>query len=545
LEGNNFVDSGMSIQFAQNTAGTLCSKTLTQDDVEMFKYAVSQHYWYQCFLDELPIWGMVGEIEGSEEELLEMELRGEQEHAIHEVFVYTMKRLSIAYNGNRIIEVNLTSDHPISAKEGAKLDFTYEVNWISTDKTFEERFNRYLDYSFFEHQIHWFSIFNAFMMVIFLCGLVALILVRALNNDYARYTRGSGGGIGGGIGGDDDEAGLSIEGAGSALGDESGWKQVHGDVFRTPEHLSVLAAAVGSGMQMVALSFITVLLSIAGSLYVDRGALITAVLLVYAFTGLVAGYVSGSLFQKYETNAAVKSKGWMRTMLLTAILFPGCVLIVYGTLNGISLWYSSLSVVPISTFLAIVAIYVLVLCPLVIIGTLLGRHATGEVSDFPCRVNSLPRPIPERTLFTHPLSIICLTGVLPFGAVFIEIFFIFSSVWAHRFYYVYGFLLLVLLILIVVSICVTIVAVYFQLNSEDWRWPWTSFLASASTAGYVFLYGIYFFVAKTNMSGFLQTNFYFGYLFLLTLALGLMCGSLGFLGAFTFVKTVFSRIKSD
>ena len=47
----------------------------------------------------------------------------------------------------------------------------------------------YLDNEFFEHQIHWFSIFNSFMMVIFLCGLVALILVRTLKKDYQKYSQ--------------------------------------------------------------------------------------------------------------------------------------------------------------------------------------------------------------------------------------------------------------------------------------------------------------------------------------------------------------------
>jgi hypothetical protein len=36
-------------------------------------------------------------------------------------------------------------------------------------------------------QIHWFSIFNSFMMVLFLVGLVALILLRTLSRDFARY----------------------------------------------------------------------------------------------------------------------------------------------------------------------------------------------------------------------------------------------------------------------------------------------------------------------------------------------------------------------
>lgn len=35
-------------------------------------------------------------------------------------------------------------------------------------------------------QIHWFSIFNSFMMVMFLTGLVAIILMRTLRRDFAR-----------------------------------------------------------------------------------------------------------------------------------------------------------------------------------------------------------------------------------------------------------------------------------------------------------------------------------------------------------------------
>ncbi|CAN0495313.1 unnamed protein product, partial [Hapterophycus canaliculatus] len=61
-----------------------------------------------------------------------------------------------------------------------------KVQWVETSTPFEKRFDHYLDPTFFEHKIHWFSIFNSFMMVIFLCGLVALILVRTLKNDFAK-----------------------------------------------------------------------------------------------------------------------------------------------------------------------------------------------------------------------------------------------------------------------------------------------------------------------------------------------------------------------
>jgi len=31
------------------------------------------------------------------------------------------------------------------------------------------------------------------------------------------------------------------------LGEESGWKLVHGDVFRKPEHLTLFCALIGTG----------------------------------------------------------------------------------------------------------------------------------------------------------------------------------------------------------------------------------------------------------------------------------------------------------
>ena len=35
---------------------------------------------------------------------------------------------------------------------GTALDFTYSVAWTETDVPFHRRFDRYLDYDFFEHQ---------------------------------------------------------------------------------------------------------------------------------------------------------------------------------------------------------------------------------------------------------------------------------------------------------------------------------------------------------------------------------------------------------
>ena len=109
-----------------------------------------------------------------------------------EALLYTHKRFQIAYNADRIIHVNLTSENPVALTAGSSIEFSYSVDWVATDISFGRRFDRYLDDDFFEHQIHWFSIFNSFMMVIFLMGIVSLILMRTLRKDYAKYVKEAG-----------------------------------------------------------------------------------------------------------------------------------------------------------------------------------------------------------------------------------------------------------------------------------------------------------------------------------------------------------------
>lgn len=63
------------------------------------------------------------------------------------------------------MQVNMTSENAQEITTGKSYDLTYSVHWVRTDRTFDRRFDRYLDSNFFEHQIHWFSLFNSFMMV--------------------------------------------------------------------------------------------------------------------------------------------------------------------------------------------------------------------------------------------------------------------------------------------------------------------------------------------------------------------------------------------
>merc|ERR1712080_622860 len=100
----------------------------------------------------------------------------------------------------------------------------------------------------------------------------------------------------------------------------------------------------------------------------------------------------------------------------------------------------------------------------------------------------------------------------------------------------------VFLILLTVTICVTIIVCYFLLNAEDYRWQWTAFLSASSTAGYVYFYSFFF---KTKMFGFFQTSFYFGYMGVFSVSLGLLCGAVGYLGTSIFVRKIYGTVKID
>lgn len=509
LQGYELRKSGIKMDFKKDIPTThLCTSTLDSTTAEQFRYAVANQYWYQLFLDDLPIWGMVGEIvtEPSGEEKL---------------YIYTHKKFSISFNEDRIIEVNLTSENPILIQEGNKLDFSYLVEWSRTETSFEDRFDKYLDKNFFEHQIHWFSIFNSFMMVIFLVGLVAMILMRTLRKDYARYAK------------EEDDDGDDRD-----AGDESGWKQVHGDVFRSPSNLVLFASLVGTGAQLAIQALSTMLISTVGALYDHRGTIVTSGMLMYALTSVIGGYVSGALYARND------GKNWIKCMVFTTMLFPGVCVGIAFMLNFIAIGYGSLAAIPFATMIVVALLWALVAAPLTLVGTVIGRNYSGK-SDNPCRISPVPRPVPEKAWYLQPWVNIALGGILPFGSIFIEMYFIFTSFWHYKYYYVYGFMLLVYMILLIVTVCVTIVSTYFLLNSEDYRWQWTSFLSAGSTAVYVYIYSIYYFFVKTKMSGFFQTLFYFGYMGMFCIGLGLLCGAVGFIGTSIFVRRIYTNVKID
>uniref|UniRef100_A0A5K3FS53 Transmembrane 9 superfamily member n=1 Tax=Mesocestoides corti TaxID=53468 RepID=A0A5K3FS53_MESCO len=485
LQGIELEFSGLDIRFKKPVEKTeFCRKTLSVEEAAELVSAINERYWYQMYLDELSLVAVIGELREDKPVL------------------WTHKKLDILYNNDQIVGVSLGTSDPVEVLPGAEVVFTYEVVWIESRLPFENRYDYYLDVGFYQHRIHWFSIFNSFMMVIFLVVLVAMILLRTLRKDYARYNRG------------DCPEDLERE-----LGDEYGWKQVHGDVFRPPSGLLYFSSLIGNGVHITVVSMVVTVLALIGKMYTERGGVLSAVIFVYALLSPVNGFFSG------RTYSQLGGKNWIRQLFVGSLLVPTLLTVIALGINTIALFYQTSRVLPFLTMLAVFAIIVFVILPLNLIGTVIGRNVgrAGSAAN-PCRVNPVPRPIPPAKWFTKPLVISLIGGILPFGSIFIEMYFIFTSFWAYKVYYVYGFTILVICILVMVTSCTTVVCTYFLLNAEDYRWQWISFFSGASTAVYVYIYSIYYFLFKTKMFGLFQTAFYFSYMAFFCFALGCMCG---------------------
>eukprot|EP00616_Rhizochromulina_sp_CCMP1243_P016029 CAMPEP_0118963066 /NCGR_PEP_ID=MMETSP1173-20130426/1142_1 /TAXON_ID=1034831 /ORGANISM="Rhizochromulina marina cf, Strain CCMP1243" /LENGTH=637 /DNA_ID=CAMNT_0006911381 /DNA_START=18 /DNA_END=1931 /DNA_ORIENTATION=+ len=400
--------------------------------------------------------------------------------------------------------------------------FTYDVMWRASNVPWASRWDIYLSMDdAVPDKVHWFSIINSLLIVIFLSAMIVMIMIRNLHRDITRYNR------------------VLTEEEKHEEREESGWKLVHGDVFRPPSPYPMMFAVLcGTGLQLLCMCLATIAFAAIGFLSpANRGSLVIAILVLYVMMGSIAGYTSARLYK------AFKGKEWQRCTVYTALVFPGLCFAVFLFFNVVLWAYGSTGAIPFTSMLALIAMWFGISVPLVFLGAYFGYKM--EPMSYPTKqANVIPREIPEQPWYLCLPFTVAVGGILPFGACFVEFFFILSSMWMNQYYYVFGFTLLVFLILVVTCAEITVVLCYFQLCSENYHWWWRSFLTSGSTAVYVFIYSAIYF---TRLEPDLWVTYllYFGYMAVLSVAIFLVTGTVGFASCLWFTKKIYGSIKVD
>lgn len=405
-----------------------------------------------------------------------------------------------------------------------KIMYTYDVMWKQSEVAWSSRWDIYLSEDHLvPAQVHWYSITNSILVVLFLSLLVISMLVRNLRRDIAAYNA---------------LAALADEEKDEDA-DESGWKLVHADVFRPPDNYPMLyCVCCGGGVQLILTILLAICFSAVGFLSpARRGSLMNGILSFYVLTGILAGYVSSRLYK------AFKGRLWQLCTVVTAILFPGVAFCIFLFFNIILFFLHSSASAPFLDIIIIAAMWCCVSIPLVFVGAYFGYKQ--DSIEFPTVTSTIARSIPPPPLLLHPLVGITVAGVVPFAAAYVELFFIMTSLWMDQYYYVFGFTLVVFLILVITCAEVTLLLVYNQLCAENHRWWWFSFLAPGTTAVYTFIYSMFWFKSLEASKMLMTYLLYFGYMGLICSAMFLVTGTVGALSSLWFVKKIFGTIKVD
>nr|CCC94940.1 putative endosomal integral membrane protein [Trypanosoma congolense IL3000] len=518
LVGRKLLAMNMDVQFGRNvTGGVLCTFKPTKAHIKRLKKMVEREFAYQIFVDELPLWGMLGEVTP----------------AGPTIFVH--RDFNLGITRNQIVDATMQTGKAELLAEDREYTFTYSVNFTHSSIPFAERFSKYVDKDTLELRVRWMSIVNSVYLLSVLVVVIACIILQVLRVDSKNA-----------------ELEVGFEDYSDNVVESSGWKQLSADVHRVPAYPVAFCALLGTGVQLL-LVFAVIIFSAAyyGLRHKPTYGAVTMAVQAYALTGFVAGFVSASKFLPYTVlNPSLAGK-WVLCTHLTMIGFPAFLIAVGIVTNIVAFIYGSSRAVHFGGFLYVIFL-LLLFCPTVLAGALAGRyicrrHLTRTNNHYALpHVNHIPRlvPPPGHFLFSRS-SLVILTGFLPFSSIAIELFLVLSTLWLNKMYYVYTLLIVTFAMFVLITAGTSVVATYLLLNMEDHRWPWTAFGFGASVGFYVLLYALYFYLFHTSMSSFFVTVFFCAYSLTLSLSIGLAGGSVSFIVASLFVQKIYSSVKVD
>lgn len=508
LFGDRILSSPYEIRMLENsTCQKLCQASVPKEDAAFINERIREDYGLNLLIDGLPSSEMRRDSKTGEtfldaqgfnlgdDELnpdkpalnnhydiyIQYHMRDEDHFRVVGVLVYPSTVNSMVAGST---EPDCFNKQPfyLSEETGNEFFYTYSVSFLESNIPWGLRWDAYLHV--FDPRIHWFSLINSLIIAGFLVFMVGMVLLRSISRDIHRYNA----------------VDLSDE-----VQEDYGWKLVHGEVFRLPQRPMLLSVMVGNGIHLIMMCIVTLVFALFGFLSPsNRGSLATVLLICWTFFGCVSGYASA------RTYTTLGGEQWKTNLILTAVLFPTVVFTIIGMLNFFLIFASASGAVPFGTILAVLLLWFLISAPLSVAGYFYGMKHGAFIN--PVRVASIPRQIPPKPWYLSTWPAAILGGILPFGAAFVELYFVLSSLFGNRAYYAFGFLFLTFVIVALTTATVTVLFVYFLLCAEEYRWHWRAFLIGGGSAFWLFAYGVWYWASRLYLNGFTSVVLYFGYL---------------------------------
>ncbi|EDO18205.1 hypothetical protein Kpol_543p35 [Vanderwaltozyma polyspora DSM 70294] len=563
LFGDRIYNSPFSIKMLENQECTsLCKVTIPADDAKFINKLIKNGFFQNWLIDGLPaarklhdvktksdfygtgfplgnvhvrqaVGGLASSKLNLENPAREAKNVNNMVHNVEIPFLFNHYDINVEYHdrgeGNyRVVGVTVdpkSSTGDICTKksgglilletEDNEVQFSYSVRFIPSETVWATRWDKYLHV--YDPTIQWFSLINFSVVVILLSMVVIHSLMRALKSDFARY----------------EEFNLD-----DTFQQDSGWKLGHGDVFRIPDKSMLLSILVGSGTQLFLMVAVSIFFAAIGILSPSsRGSLPSAMFILYALFGFCGSYVSMGVYKFFN------GPYWKANMILTPILVPGLLFISIVGLNFFLLFSRSSGTIPPTALIFVIVLWFIISIPLSLAGSLIANKKCNW-GEHPTKTNEIARQIPFQPWYLKTVPATLIAGLFPFGSIAVELYFIYSSLWFNKIFYMFGFLFVSFLLLTLTTTLVTILITYYSLNLENWRWQWRSFIVGGvGCAFYIFVHSIIF--TKFKLGGFTTIVLYVGYSLIISALCAVVTGAIGFISSMLFVKKIYSSVKVD
>ncbi len=502
LTGEDLYLSEYTAEMNQNKyCEVLCNSKFTIYTVKKLKKLIDRNYYTNWYVDNLPAGLMFYNYDTKKTEVnyfygIPLGKRENDKYIIYNHLYFkilinkiadkkynivglSILPMSIKHNGtdtkceknahkDYIFNNILKEQEILTGEENQTILYTYDVVFEYSNITYASRWDNYRSS---DERIHWTGVIISTLILFLLTAIIAFLLTRTLKKDIENYNYQV----------------VQIEDIDTIKNiTENNWKQVSGDVFRPPRvNVMLLSSIIGTGIQLFIMLSIVLFLGVIGFLNPEkRSNILSLIILCYILMGLAGGYISAHFYK------IMNGVHWLKMSLLTSVLFPGTLFVVYFIIDIFLSIENSTAAVSIFDLALLLFLWIFCTLPLILIGTFLGMKTKKR--KMPCKVNAVPRQIPKKPWYLHYRYLSCVTGLICFMTILFELNYIMRSLWKHELYLVVPFLWISFFFFVIVSGEVSIIVVFWNLCYGDYNWWWKSFLVQSYTLFYILLLIFYY-----------------------------------------------------
>ena len=483
----------------------ICNSLIKKEENIVFlKKAAYDTYWILYYIDDIPIYSHISTFD-----------RGKPVFYTHYTFNFFFN------NKGKIIDCNLSMSEPMDPVMNENYRFYLSTHWKQVDINASSKFDRFHEKSFFENNIRKYSLGNNILIIIFLIFILLITVAKMLVGNFSRDTNSK-----------------NLQGFELDLSNEKGWKTLHGDVFRPPQTKRIIEILVGAGYHILASCLIYLVMNKNSSFYLTRSGYISMFLFCLILASPFSGYFSAVVCKDYGESK------WMKMSMIGASFTPILLYIIQSIISFNSFLNNSQKSLPFYHIFLFIIVLIIFILPLSAAGGYLGMRSkifSGPKSD----VSLVPRQIPRIPIIFNRFVISFVLGLIICIPMIVEFYYILATIWNMKYYYTWGYSILFIIFMIIITSLASIISISAIIQNEDHRWQWPSFVGPASAGLFCFVYCIYFWCSKLEMTGGYQFIDYILTSIIICLSIALSLGCIGFISCNVFIHKVFQIIKFD